>query len=388
MKILHCCLAAFYIDNYGYQENVLTRVHKQQGYEVMILASTETIDKEKGITYIKPSSYFTSDGIPVTRLPYVKIFTNGISRKLRIYRGVKNVINDFSPDIIFMHDGQTAAVYPIVKYVKEHPHVKLYIDSHTDFVNSANTWISRNILHGIIYKRYVQHTIPYTTKYYGTLPARVDFYTRFYGTPASKTEYLPMGIDDLNIDFSKRLEIRKKIREELDIPQNSFVVVSGGKINKLKNIHILLQAFKRLQVPNVNMILFGSMQDDIKEQVEYLVKSDNRVKYIGWLPSTETYKYFFASDLACFPGTHSTLWEESVGYGIPTVFKYWDGITHIDRKGNCILLKSVTEETILNLLSKILEDQEYFEALKDRALSPEVMDYFAYSKIAKKAIEL
>ena len=27
MKILHCCLANFYIDNYGYQENILNFVN-------------------------------------------------------------------------------------------------------------------------------------------------------------------------------------------------------------------------------------------------------------------------------------------------------------------------------------------------------------------------
>ena len=42
MRILHMCLAAFYIDKYSYQENILPRMHKKQGHEVQIIASVET----------------------------------------------------------------------------------------------------------------------------------------------------------------------------------------------------------------------------------------------------------------------------------------------------------------------------------------------------------
>ena len=42
MKILHCCLAAFYIDNFSYQENIFPKIHKLQGHQVHIIASTET----------------------------------------------------------------------------------------------------------------------------------------------------------------------------------------------------------------------------------------------------------------------------------------------------------------------------------------------------------
>ena len=64
MKILHCCLAAFYIDDYGYQENILPKIHKKQGHQVEILASTETYLNNSELGYIKPKSYRTKDNIP------------------------------------------------------------------------------------------------------------------------------------------------------------------------------------------------------------------------------------------------------------------------------------------------------------------------------------
>ena len=54
MKIMHPCLAAFYIDDYGYQENILPKAHKKSGHDVEIVASTEVYSDEKTLTYCSP----------------------------------------------------------------------------------------------------------------------------------------------------------------------------------------------------------------------------------------------------------------------------------------------------------------------------------------------
>ena len=52
MKIVHLCLGAFFPDNYSYQENMLPKFHKKQGFDVEVIASLETFDKDG-----KPSCY-------------------------------------------------------------------------------------------------------------------------------------------------------------------------------------------------------------------------------------------------------------------------------------------------------------------------------------------
>lgn len=387
MKILHCCFANSYIDNYGYQENVITRIHKAQGHDVLIAASTETIKRGGGIVYTEPSEYINEDGITVHRLPYTKLLPHAIAKKVRIYTGVNNLIRSFKPDIVFMHDAQTAAVFTIVRYVKENPSVKLYIDSHTDFVNSAHGWVSKHILHGILYKFYVRETIPYTCKYYGTLPARVDFYRDFYGTPPGKTEYLPLGVDDITTDFSQRDRIRKSMRQSLGIGDDDFVIVSGGRLEKRKNTILLLKAFSSLSELNIKLLLFGSVSGEIKSEWESCLPSDGRIIYTGWVPSAETYKYFFASDLACFPGTHSTLWEEAVGYGVPCIFKKWNGIQQIDLGGNCLFVEEEpTIDSLCHSIRMVLNDGAMYSRMKEVSMNRGI-ERFSYSKIARYAIE-
>ena len=45
MRILHLCLANFYIDNYSYQENMLPKYHKMMGHYVSVIASKVSFDE-------------------------------------------------------------------------------------------------------------------------------------------------------------------------------------------------------------------------------------------------------------------------------------------------------------------------------------------------------
>src|SRR5690554_2466439 len=118
MRILHVCLSNFYIDNYGYQENILPKMHKLQGHEVKILASTETFIENSKLGYVDPSSYVTEYGVPITRIPYTNILPHAIAKKIRKYKGVKKTLYSFKPDVLFIHGGQFVSMKEIVSYVK------------------------------------------------------------------------------------------------------------------------------------------------------------------------------------------------------------------------------------------------------------------------------
>ena len=83
MKILHLCLACFYIDNYTYQENILPRINHEDGHDVRILASTETYVDNAHLGYVEPAEYVTEYGVPIKRLPYVKAGNGFVTHKFR-----------------------------------------------------------------------------------------------------------------------------------------------------------------------------------------------------------------------------------------------------------------------------------------------------------------
>lgn len=384
MKILHCCLAAFYIDNYGYQENVLPKMHKLQGHDVYILASTETFINNTRLGYIKDSSYYTNENIPITRIPYVKWLPHFVARKLRIYTGILKILNEFKPDIIFLHDVQFISIKVVANYIRINPNVKLFVDGHTDFINSATNWVSKHILHKIIYKWCALSIESYVRKFYGVLPLRVDFFKNVYGIPESKLDLLVLGADDTLFDLSKKESIRERIRNYYGIENDDFLIVTGGKIDKKKNIHLVMKAIQELD-QKIKLIVFGSINDDIKDEINLLSGSKN-IRFIGWLPTSNIYDVLLASDLAIYPGTHSVLWEQTVGLGLPCIFKRWEGMQHVDVGGNCLFIDEITIINIKEIILRLYNDPLLLNQMKKTATERGIKR-FSYFEIAKYAIE-
>ena len=166
MRIAHICLAQFYIDGFGYQENILPRVHRRMGHDVEIITSTETYIDQTRLGYVAPASYVNEDGIPVHRLPYARWVPRKIQPKIRAYRGLKQSLETFQPDLIFLHDLQFWDLLVVRKYALAH-NIPVHADSHTDFVISARGFVSRHLLpvsytHLDVYKRqaFVQGKLP------------------------------------------------------------------------------------------------------------------------------------------------------------------------------------------------------------------------------------
>lgn len=385
MKILHLCLSAFYIDNYGYQENLLPRMHKIQGHEVKIIASTETFIDNRKLGYLKPSSYINEDGIPVVRLPYVKWLPLFFAKKLRYYSNTYAEIEKFNPDFIFMHDAQFGSITEVVRYLKNHPTVKLNVDGHSDFTNSARGYFSKKILHGIFYKRCIKKIEPYANHFFGTLPNRVDFFKEVYGVPSSKVELLVMGADDQLVKRAIESKQRELIRKKYGISDKTFLVVSGGKFTKekydiLKVMDAIIELSKNR---DIKMLIFGSL--DNNSTFEYQFKSrcqSPNIIFAGWIKGNESYNFFEASDLVIFPGRHSVLWEQAVGQGKPCIFHYQLGHTHIDLDGNCLFIRESTTAEISNLVTNIIDNySDFYKKAQEVGLKK-----FSYFEIAKKSL--
>lgn len=384
MRVLHCCLAAFYNAGFGYQENILPRMHKKQGHNVKIIASTETFIDNMSLGYVSPIRFENEDDIPVVRLPYISSLPAKIVRKLRIYKGLEEELLSFSPDVIFLHDAQFLSIITIVKYVKKYRDVRVFVDGHTDFGNSATNAISKYVLHGIIYKWCIKQIEPFVAKFYGTLPSRVDFFTDFYKTPKSKTDLLVLGADDDCVRRVKDGGERTRIREDNGISDKTILIVTGGKFDERKvSILNLMYAIHKLSHSlDVKLLIFGSiMNGAFKETFEELCDG-NIVRYVGWINSSLTYSYFEAADLVVFTGSHSVLWEQAVGQGKPCIFNYYMQQNHLDLGGNCKFLKGSSVEEIIEVVNSALND---YDKMKDIAESKGI-PYFSYYQIAERAI--
>lgn len=381
MKILHLMLGCFYIDNYSYQENYLPKYHKMQGHDVEIVASLFTFDENgKGKWLPKAGQYTNEYGIPVTRLAFAD---RAMAARLRYYEGLQEELDRIAPELIFIHGVQFMDISIVARYCKKHPQVKVFADNHSDFSNSATNWLSKHILHRIVWRSCAQKINPYVTKFYGVLPARVDFLINEYKLPKEKVELLVMGADDDSVAAASKPEIRKQIREKYGIADDDILIMTGGKIDAFKTQTLLLmEAVRKIEDPKVRLIVFGSVTPELKDRVEALADGQ-KVQYIGWIQAKDSYDYFAACDLAVFPGRHSVFWEQVAAQGIPLLVKRWDGTTHTDVCGNTVFLEKDSVEEISRKLNELLQPAR-FEELK--AAAEKASGHFLYSKIAKRSI--
>lgn len=381
MKILHLCLSAFFIDNYSYQENILAKYHVKQGHEVTIIASLFTFDeKGKGKYLTEPSVYQDKDGFKVVRLAYKR--PQRWNRLFRHYEGLYDILEKTAPDLIFSHGVSFGDASVVRKYLKKHPNVVLFADNHADYVNSAKNWLSKNILHPIFWRYSAKCLEPYMKKCWGVTPLRCEFLKDMYHISPKLVDFLPLGVDDEAIPADCE-GVRATIRKELGIAEKDVLVFTGGKIDHLKNTHVLIEAMQKLNDPCLHLVICGTLTLEM-EYLKEVFDTNLHIHYLGWCDAERVMQCMVASDFACFPGTHSTLWEQSVGVGLPIVCKRWKGMEHVNVNGNC---QFVQGEDVLELFVTLKELTLPKKLLEIKGLAKEAAKQFLYSNISIRAIE-
>ena len=389
MRIIHVCLSGLYMSGWGYQDNLIVKYQLRDGHEVGVIANKYVYDSEGSYLGVTESRETDENGALIFRLDQKgNKKLKGPAERVH-YKGLYKCLEEFNPDIIFLHNPQILDTGDIAAYIRDRRKasgkVRLYVDSHSDYSNSGRNALSKYILHGMLWRSRVKKLIPYTEKFYGVLPARVDFLLDRYKTPKDRTTLLLMGMDD-----ERALEAEKKkslIREKYGITEEDFLIVTGGKIDHAKRQTLLLiEAVKRLNNPSVKLLVFGSVVNDMREEFDKACSGSKEIIYTGWIKEEESYAFFAAADFVIFPGRHSVMWEQVAGQGKPMAVKYWEGTTHIDMGGNCVFLKEDSIDEIKELIESVCDRGDKYKEMLNRALSDERFK-FSYRTIARKCIE-
>lgn len=383
MKIVHIAPSTPYNDYWGYQENLLPKYQKKLGHEVVII-TTNLMHKNSTIVETECSDYMLNDGVRVIRLKPKKNFkfrflSGKLDKKLEVF----NLLTEIKPDFIFYHGLVSSTIYDAVKYKKEEDNSCVIVqDNHLDYNIGTTNDSLKGRMKNWFYRRMNKKTLPYVEKVYGVTPWRKQYAKEFYNVSEEKLDVLIMGADDEKINFSQKGQIRNEIRKKYNISDNEFLIVTGGKIDEKKNIHLLIEACKT--VKKVKILIFGSIENDIKSVIEEALNEDFLI-YVGWIPADAVYDYFFAADLVVFPGQHSVLWEQACASKVPCLFKKWEGMDHVDNGGNSDFVSPVTVQTLREKIIELLFSKKYYD-MKEKALS-NVTDVYLYSNIAKKSLE-
>lgn len=385
MKIVHICLAnSVWDESYAYQDNLLPAYHRRMGHEVTIFAPTSAkFDNNGGYIVKSPGVTILSDGVKLIRVkPLISNYK--INNHIHLFRNIYDDIELESPDLIFVHDPSIINNLCLVKYKKKYPNVKIVFDNHSDLINSDRNILSK--FRDYVFARYfiVRKMIKISDIFYGTTPARCDYLSDVFNVPKHMIKLLVMGADDEQMRLDEKENIRMQIREKYGVKKDDFLLVTGGKIDKDKNVHLLVEAISAIDDKRLRLMIFGNISPEVESIIDGF--GDDRVIKVGWIPSNRVYDFMYVADLVVFTGLHSVMWEQAVAARVPCLFSKLKGFEHIDIGGNALFFENRSVECYRNVISKVLKEQELYARLKMCA-STERADDFLYSQIAKRVVD-
>lgn len=382
MHIVHIVLAGLMTDGASYQENLLSKYHRRLGHSVTVLALQWSLQPDGTPGLDRREAYLNADGVKVVRLPMRG--REDIRRRLKRVRGLAEALRREQPDVLFVHGCQFLDADVVSRYAADHGTL-MYVDNHADFSNSAQSFLSREVLHKLLWRHKAHVLAKHARRFYGVLPARVDFLREVYALAPEQCALLLMGADDDEVTPALVDERRSEIRGQYHLQADDFLIVTGGKIDAAKRQTLLLaEAVHALKDARVKLLIFGSVEPSLQAEMDRLCDGET-VFYVGWASTSESYGYFSAADLIVFPGRHSVYWEQAAGAGRPMLVKYWQGTTHVDRGGNVRFLHRDSAEEIRQAIETLLTDPTQLEAMKAAAM--EARTAFSYAEIARRSLE-
>lgn len=354
MRIIH--IALNYIDGWGYQENLLPLYQQTAGHKVTVVSDNQHYKYIHNDTLIEQinsrGNEYAYKGIKIYRIK--THFNTSISSFL--CSGLYDILEREQPDMIFQHDLNTSTLSVAAKYKKRHPDVKLYVDNHADWINESKNRFWHLFFYEFLIPLQIKRLGDTVDNYIGVSPLRCKYLNKVFRVKDSKIKFLPIGCDTAEVDNITDSE--EEIRTKYNIPINSFVVVSGGKLDRSKGTLELINACRDL-IPRekMHLILFGKIDDEVKEKASQY----KWITLLGWCNRRETLSLLKISDVACWPWLHTTLIEDSIAAGIPLVVKMSDNVSHFSKEKAGVFMVLGNSEEISKAIIEIKNNYDVYK---------------------------
>lgn len=158
---------------------------------------------------------------------------------------------------------------------------------------------------------------------------------------------------------------RHQLKNKLNIPQTSKVLIFTGRIVREKGIKELIEAFEIASTSDLTLLIIGSANfgastnTSYEKEVQSLINnSKKRIVFTGFVHQSELYKFYNIADLAVMPSLFDDpaplVCIEAQAAGMPLIATRVGGIPEYVCEGSAELI-NVDDNLVLNLSTAIDE---------------------------------
>ena len=219
----------------------------------------------------------------------------------------------------------------------------------------------------------------------------------FLGHTHPNVKIVPNG---MNLKNFEKLPEKGIFKEKYNIPKDKKLILFLSRINIKKGLDLLLPAFKTILAKRNDCILVLAGPDDgYLSETERFIETESlqeSIKLVGMLVGEDKLAAFADADIFVLP-SHSEGFSiatlEALVSGIPSLLSDRVGFGESIRESNAAHLVELNPESIVNGLTKMLDDEKYCELLANngKALVKEKYDielvaknlFEEFKKIAK-----
>lgn len=175
-----------------------------------------------------------------------------------------------------------------------------------------------------------------------------SFLYEIYNVPIEKIELIYNGLSDEQTALSNK--DKKEIKAELGFTESEKIILFVGRVNQLKGIHWLIEAFKKTlsKYPEARLIIIGD--GNISDYLGLCNGIWGKVIFTGKLRKDQLYRFYQIADIGVLPSCQeqcSYVGIEMLMHGIPLVGTDAMGISEMIEEGYKIPLKIGGEEISL-----------------------------------------
>ncbi len=343
----------------------LDRVFRRWGHDVWVLAASTRDADELDHNVLKV-------GGGVVPLPSSGSVAR-ISLSPRVYRRVKNILNERAFDVIHLHE----PMMPVLPWV---------VLRHSHSVNVGTFHAYReNGNPGYEYGRHLLQ--PFFDRLDGRIAVSEvarDAVARYFPAPYT---IIPNGIDYER--YGNGVEPLTRYADGR--PTILFV----GRLEKRKGFQFLLEAFARVRMvlPDARLLVAGAYSKEDKEPFVYQARREGirNVHFVGYVPEDAKARYFHSCDVCCAPSTgyesFGIVLLEAMASGKPLVASNIPGYRGVLTDGQeGLLVEPEDPQALAGALVRLLRDPQLRARMGARGR--ETARAFAWDKVAGRVLDL